>query len=183
MSMDKVRFKNLFNKHYRPLCNYANRILRDMDASEDVVQDVFLKLWNNSPAINITSNTESYIYTMVRNQALGVLRKSVSGSRFMNEMQQLSNHISLPDVEEAEIEKYQIIDNIYVSIRQLPPKCGEIFTLSKIKGLTYTQIADRLGISVKTVEGQMSKAFRLLRSMLKDLSPFWNVIVLFIELL
>ena len=70
-----------------------------------------------------------------------------------------------------------------MSIRQLPPKCGEIFTLSKIKGLTYTQIADRLGISVKTVEGQMSKAFRLLRSMLKDLSPFWNVIVLFIELL
>lgn len=149
-----------------------------MDTAEDVVQDVFLKLWNQKDSIQIDKSIQSYLYTMTRNHALAMMRRSDTGQRIYQEIQHTSSNIDMQDVEDAEVEKYLLIDAIYVSIRQLPPKCAEIFTLSKIKGLTYTQIAETLGISVKTVEGQMGKALRLLRTMLADKFPLFCIIMI-----
>ena len=171
--MDKSSFKRLFDEHYQPLCNYAFRIIHDLDEAEDIVQEVFVKLWHQRTAIEIKKNPTSYIYTMVRNQAFEVIRRSTTGLRVKEDLRYIQENAVLQNVDDVEIEKYLLIDQIYTSIRQLPPKCGEIFTMSKINGLTYTQIAETLDISVKTVESQMGKALRLLRTMLADKMSFF----------
>lgn len=166
--MDKSAFKKLFDDHYRPLCNFAFRITADMAKSEDVVQDVFVKIWNQQNLLQSNQNIRSFIYTMVRNHALEVIRRDGIGMKVTQHMLYLHSEETDQAVLDEEIEKYALIDKIYVSIRQLPPKCGEVFTLSKINGLSYSQIGEQLNISVKTVENHMSKALKLLREMLAD---------------
>lgn len=164
--MDKVTFKRLFDSHYRPLCNLAFRICGDLDQAEDVVQDIFVKIWNTQDMLQEDNNVKSYIYTMVRNKALELVRRTNIGAKVTKEILYLHTNTNEEEIDDAEIENFQLLDKIYVSIRQLPPKCGEVFTLSKVNGLTYSQIAGQLDISIKTVENHMGKALRLLREML-----------------
>lgn len=105
---------------------------------------------------------------MVRNHALEIIRRQSLGSKINQELLYLQNDTEESPVEETEIEKIVILDQIYVSIRQLPPKCGEVFTLSKVNGLSYAQIAEHMDISIKTVENHMGKALKLLREMLNQ---------------
>lgn len=164
--MDKTTFKGIFDTHYRPLCNFAFRICGDLDKSEDIVQDVFVKIWNQQDLLQKDKNITSYIYTMVRNHTLEIVRRETIGIKVSKELLYLHTDANDDDILDEEIEKYQLLDKIYVSIRQLPPKCGEVFTLGKVNGLSYAQIADRMDISVKTVENHMGKALKLLREML-----------------
>ena len=150
--LDKSTFKGLFDDHYRPLCNVAFRISGDLDQAEDIVQDVFLKIWNQQDLLNVDQNIKSYMYTMVRNHALEIIRRQQIGARFLT-------IVYMYDL---------ILDRIYISIRQLPPKCAQVFTMAKVNGLSYSQIADNMHISVKTVENHMGKALRLLRAMLNN---------------
>lgn len=175
--MDKIIFRTLFDEHYRPLCNFAYRITGDLDQAEDIVQDVFVKIWNTKEMIQKDKNVRSYIYTMVRNHALEVIRREGIGSKINKEILYLHTEISESLIEDEEIEKYRLIDKIYVSIRQLPPKCGEVFTMSKVNGLTYTQIAARLDISVKTVENHIGKALKLLREMLAEHTTIFIILI------
>lgn len=130
------------------------------------MQDIFVKIWNQKDLLEENKNIKSYIYTMVRNHTLEIMRREGIGLKVSKEILYLHTEETELSIEEEEIEKYRLIDKIYVSIRQLPPKCSEVFTLSKVNGLTYSQIAERMNISVKTVESHMSKALRLLREML-----------------
>jgi RNA polymerase sigma-70 factor (ECF subfamily) len=164
--LDKSSFKVLFEMHYSPLCNFAYRIIGDVDLAEDIVQDIFVKLWNEPGLLDSNKNINSYMYTMVRNRALEVLRRENIGQKINQQLGYLQNNISTTDVNEDEIEKLMLIEQIYVSIRQLPPKCSEVFTLSKVNGLTYSQIAEKMNISVKTVENHMSKALKIMRELL-----------------
>ncbi len=166
--MDKSTFKGLFDDHYRPLCNVAFRISGDLDMAEDIVQDVFLKIWNQQDLLNANKNIKSYMYTMVRNHALEIIRRQQIGARITDEILYLHSEANSDPIEDNEIEKYLILDKIYISIRQLPPKCAQVFTLAKVNGLSYSQIADDMHISVKTVENQMGKALKLLRAMLNN---------------
>ncbi len=154
-------------------------MIHDLDTAEDIVQDVFMKLWHKRDEIHFQKSTQSYLYTMVRNHTLGMIRKADSGQRFYKDLPEGNSHYIPQDIEEEEIEKYLLIDEIYTSIRQLPTKCGEIFTLSKINGLTYTQIAEVLGISVNTVENQIGKALRILRSKLVGRMPILLILMMF----
>jgi RNA polymerase sigma-70 factor, ECF subfamily len=139
----------------------------DMNMAEDIVQDCYVKLWRTAVEIDPNRSVKSLIYTMVRNHALEVLRREQIGKKIAAQLP-TGDIDESSYVEEAEIEKWRMIDLIFVSMRQLPPKCAEVFELSKINGLTYTQIAERLQISVKTVEAQMSKALKILREKLAD---------------
>jgi RNA polymerase sigma-70 factor (ECF subfamily) len=163
--LDRSTFKQFFETHYSPLCNLAYRIIGDIDKSEDIVQDVFVKVWNNREELDKDRNIKSLIYTMVKNHSLEVLRRDGIGLRVVRIISKVEED-SQSNIQEEEIENYKLLDKIYVSIRQLPPKCGEVFTLSKVNGLTYTQIAERMNISVKTVESHMGKALKLLREMI-----------------
>jgi RNA polymerase sigma-70 factor (ECF subfamily) len=155
----------LFENHYSALCNLSYRFVGDIDKAEDIVQDVFVKIWDDRASIDPNRNVKSLIYTMVKNHSLEILRREGIGNKIRQNLNISDSHDPFL-VDEEKIEKYQLLDQIYVSIRQLPPKCGHIFTLSKVNGLTYIQIAGQLNISVKTVENHMGKALKLLREMM-----------------
>jgi len=142
------------------------RITDDIDQAEDIVQDIFVKVWNDPELLDGNKNINSYLYSMVRNRALEVIRRENISQKINQQLLYIQNNATDTNVEEDEIEKFLLIEQIYVSIRQLPPKCSEVFTLSKVNGLTYIQIAEKMNISVKTVENHMGKALRLMREFL-----------------
>ena len=163
--IDKATFKEVFFSYYSVLCNFSCNYTKDIQTSEDLVQDVFLDIWTSKIEIDLNKNYKSFLFTIVYRRSLMYLRTTQSHDEI------LRNKIIIPDtetsnVDDEEIEFYTKLDAIYVSMRQLPPKCREIFVLNKIDGVPYAEIAKRLDVSIKTVENQISKAFKILRKTL-----------------
>lgn len=157
-------FEETFKMHYKMLCNAANKILNDQDAAEDVVQDVFLKFWSKRENINIIHSVKSYLYRATINTSLNYLESNKKITRLKN-----TEHSSeYPTVNAGEeLSHKELKSKIDEAMDQLPPKCKVVFVLSRSEGMKYQQIADHLGISVKTVENQMGKALKMLRERLK----------------
>lgn len=162
--MDAILFKAIFKEHYQPLSNMAFRILNDFAKAEDVVQDVFVKVWYDDISFDDHTKTLGYLYTMVKNRSYEIIRLE---SKEKNIVQNASYINKLPSVEIDEIEKWSLLNSVYAHIRQMPPKTAEVFTEAKINGLSYAQIAAKLDISLKTVEAHVTKAYKMLR---KDLN-------------
>lgn len=158
----KKDFEKVFKQYFQMCCNSVISVVGDKHVAQDVVQDVMIHLWKNRRKIGEVEYMRSFLLTSCRNKAIEYVRKSDSNKR-------LNDHISnTPITEDINVEQTWLQDRIYNSIRQLPPKCGQVFSLSKVEGLTYSEIAETMDISVKTVENHMAKAFRLLRDLLKD---------------
>lgn len=163
--MTKQDFKQLFEQYYNPLCNFANAILYDSTKAEDAVQDVFVKMWQKKDALEDLEHLKSYLFRATKNKCIEYLRKLKLDQKLSEESArqlEVSSTINTDD----EADKYLLKEKLFNSIRQLPPKCRDVFTMSKINGLTYNEIAEELGISAKTVENQMGRALRLLREMM-----------------
>ena len=166
-------FEVLFKTQYSGLCSYANSFLKDLDASEEVVQEVMLKVWTSRKTLVIDSSVRSYLYRAVRNGSVNVLKhlKIRDEYRSYRESEHEGSYQSHEDnmvVAELEQKIRQAIDN-------LPLERRKVFALSRYDGLTYPQIAEKLGISVKTVENQMGKALKSLREELADYLPLLMV--------
>lgn len=159
--LDKNRFKEVFKEYYNPLCNFAASITSDRKMAQDVVQDVFTKLWDKRSELKINTSEKSYLFQAVKHRAFEILRKRKNESK-LNVRDFEESYSREKDIEE-QANKFMLKEFLYSSIRQLPPKCQEIFVLNKVNGLTYNEIADDLDISVKTVENQIGKAYRKLR--------------------
>lgn len=168
--MTKTDFRKLFDDYYNPLCNFAKSILHDSSRAQDAVQDVYVSLWIKRRSLD-HSNLKSYLFTSTRNKCIEILRSQALDLKMRTENQRRIEMSSSLIIDE-EANKYLLKEKLYNSIRQLPPKCQEVFSLSKLNGLTYSEIADRLDISVKTVENQMGRALRLLREIIAD--NFYN---------
>ena len=168
----KSDFENLFNDHYSNLCAYANNFLKDADASEEVVQEVLFKLWTNRKSIIITSSIKSYLFRAVRNASLNVL-KHID----IREDYKIQNEYEMQDSLSSEDEMIvsELDQKIRGTIDLLPIERKKIFILSRYDGLKYKEIAEKLNISVSTVENQMVKALKFLRTELKDYLP-WLII-------
>jgi RNA polymerase sigma-70 factor (family 1) len=157
-------FESIFKEHYNTLANYAYSILKNKQNAEDVVQDVFVKLWQNSPDVISTPQVKFYLVAATKNKCISFLRKE-SGKTFVQpEDAQLHAHADEP----ARTEQENITLVISKALTALPPQCLAIFKLSRFGKLTYQQIADELGLSVKTVENQMGKALRIMRNYAKQ---------------
>lgn len=167
------KFETLFRQHYRQLCSYAYTFLKDVVSSEDIVQEVFIKIWENQKMNIGNDNLKFYLFTAVRNNCLTRLQKNKKG--FLEELKDEDNYdeIRLRIDDEKTTNPKTLIAK---ALDQLPPKCREVFLLSRISGLTYQQVADSLGISVKTVENQMGKAIRLLKVFAKDNKIYFVVL-------
>ncbi|MEZ4884842.1 MAG: RNA polymerase sigma-70 factor [Chitinophagales bacterium] len=162
-------YQQAFENFYQPLCNFAYQFVKDRDEAEDVVQAVFIKLWKKRNELEITNKLSSYLFTATKNNALMVLRRQQYKSNYAEHVQQSNVTSYTEDVQDAE-EQLLLKEKILQAIQILPPKCQQIFKLSKLSGLTYKEIADDLSISVKTVENQMSKALKILRAQLKNIT-------------
>ncbi|GET27166.1 DNA-directed RNA polymerase sigma-70 factor [Prolixibacter sp. NT017] len=162
---DKQAFEALFHECYRPMVAYAFRFLGEMEPSESVVQDVFLKFWQKRKELMITSSLRSYLFRAVRNLSLNYLehRKIMSGYASMVIERESDRH----DYSDFYVE-VGLREKIDAAVSALPEKRQEIFRLAREEGLKYREIAEQLNISVKTVETQMTLALKQLRTLLKD---------------
>jgi len=147
-------------EYYNPLTNYANNILKDDNAAEDLVQDVFLKLWERNNELSYKHTLKSYLFLSVKNKVFEYLRSRQSYKRMIdnaNVQEQLSaDHDQIAEV-------YTGLEKISRLLRHLPPKCRQVFVLNKFNGLTYNEIAEKQEIAVKTVENHMLRAIKILR--------------------
>jgi len=162
---DEAAFEGIFRQWYEPLCGYASRLTDgDLDEAEDLVQQVFVKLWERREQLDIAWSLKGYLYKTVHNTALNRLRTAKTHSRYLDfNAAQLEKEHTPPDFAVGEL-----AERIQNALEKLPPQCRHIFELSRFEELKYREIADQLGISIKTVETQMGKALRLLRFQLAE---------------
>ncbi|MDR2885284.1 MAG: RNA polymerase sigma-70 factor [Rikenellaceae bacterium] len=153
---DQAAFRRLFDTYYAPLCRYVNMIIRDTAAGEEIVLDIFHSIWENRHRIELRSALRPYLFRSARNRSLNHLRdtrRSVS----------LESVTPLRCEDHDQIDADQLEEFIQQAILSLPDKCREVFLLSREENLPNQQIAQRLGISVKTVEAQITKALKVIR--------------------
>lgn len=156
--MSPSEFENCFKMLYLPLGMYALRIVGDVDCAEDLVQEAFMKVWQASAEGGDVTNIKGYLYMTVRNLCFSYLRqrRDMEGSEM------------IPELDDDAVDTSERDAAVWRAIDGLPDKCREIFLLSKRDGLSNQEIADELGISLKTVKNQMTKAFGRLREALGD---------------
>lgn len=154
--MNVREFERLYKRLYMPLCMYALRLVEDTTSSEDMVQDAFIKAWRYCEAGGVIDSFQSFMYHTVRNECLLFLRsrKTMVGEEY------------IPEVCEMDIDTSERDARIWRAIGALPEKCRKVFLLSKQKGLSNEEISRELGISIKTVKNQITKALRRLRETL-----------------
>ncbi|MEZ4921714.1 MAG: RNA polymerase sigma-70 factor [Crocinitomicaceae bacterium] len=161
-----IEFESIFRSHYEDLCAVANRYLEDLEAAEEIVQSVFVKFWEGRSEINIQSSIKGYLITAVKNNCLNQLKhiKIREEYKQFNQRELETSHVLADD----EVEATELEEKIRASINQLPEARKKIFVLSRFEGLKYQEIADKLNISVKTVENQMGSAIKQLRTDLAE---------------
>lgn len=156
-------FEAVFRAWYAPLVRAAEAMLRDRAAAEEVVQEMMLALWRRRETLHVDESLRAYLYQATRNRALNHLRRQRIEHRAAPRLAE--QPVSTP-VADAALGERELADAIRDAVSALPPRCREVFELSRVHGLTYAEIARTLEISVKTVEVQMGKALRVLRERL-----------------
>ncbi|WP_343533408.1 RNA polymerase sigma-70 factor [Pedobacter sp.] len=161
-----VAFEQLFKSHYKALHSYANMLLKDLDAAEEVVQTMFLRLWEKRHLLDVQTSVKAYLYKCVYNDSLNLMKHE----RVKNKYQDFTLHTMNTEHESAsnKVELSELQRQLQNALNTLPEQCRIIFQMSRFEELKYKEIAERLGISIKTVENQMGKALKILRLKLVD---------------
>jgi RNA polymerase sigma-70 factor, ECF subfamily len=167
---DESAFEKVFKDNFKKLQSYAITIVGDENVAEEMVQNVFFKLWDRSEKINIQSSIAAYLYRAVYNESCNYLKHQKVKQGFLN----YSKH-AMSDISTEKASKKVLVTELEQRIKNalndLPEQCRTVFQLSRFEELKYQQIADTLGISIKTVEAQMGKALRIMRVKLVDYLP------------
>jgi RNA polymerase sigma-70 factor, ECF subfamily len=159
----------LFRTYYQPLCNYAYTFLQDKEDAEEIVQSTFLLVWEKRDTLAIRTSVKPYLYAMVRNACLNVIKHEQIKQKFAGEEMALADrgHDSVNHV----IATNELENRIKAALEELPEQCRLVFKLSRFEELKYAEIAQQLNISIKTVENHMGKALKIMREQLKDYLP------------
>lgn len=165
MILTLPEYERVFKANHKTLCNTAYRITRDIDSAKDIVQNVFLKLWDKRHELKIESTLEGYLYKATANASLNFIEAKKLQMRFTEEIK--ASFIPSQDNASESVRIKELETLIERTLLSLPPKCRAIFILNRYEGLRYKQIAEQLDISVNTVENQMAKALSLMREGLK----------------
>ncbi len=173
----EASFELLFKAQFKGLHGYAFSIVKDMIAAEEVVQNVFYKLWERKGQIEIETSLKAYLYKAVYNDSLNYIKHQKVRLAY-------AAHVTRQSDKEAENASGKVLagelkGKIHRAMNELPEQCRTIFQLSRFEGLKYQEIANVLGLSIKTVENQMGKALKILRTKLADYLPL--LIILFIS--
>lgn len=158
---DKKAYTYLVDCFNHRLCVYAKGLTKNCAMAEDIVQNVFIKVWERRDSLKEDFSIMSFLYKSVYNEFIDLYRKKQSrmllGKKYLETLNKLT--------EEKERDPTQrLIESVRVAIQSLPPKCKQTFLLSKKEGLTNIEIAEHLNISIKSVEGHITKAFKIIRN-------------------
>ncbi|TDE04640.1 RNA polymerase sigma factor [Flavobacterium hiemivividum] len=162
---DEKAYEYLMNTYHHKLCVYANSLIRNIYTAEDIVQNVFVKVWEQRTRLKQSHSIQSFLYKLVYNEFIDQYRKNQSlftlEKTYFEALNTAAQENNAEDME-------RIVTVLNKEINNLPPKCKEVFILSKQEGLTNVEIAEHLDVSIKTVEAQITKAFSLLRLTLQE---------------
>ena len=176
--LDEAAFEILFRKEFKGMCFFAINYVKDYTTAREIVQDAFIALWEKRELIDMTKPVKSYLATSIRNKCLNYLRDK---SKYVSNIIDLEGiNIEGGHEQSAYLDGKELEGRIKEAIEELPEKCRQIFKLSRFESLKYQEIADKLQISVKTVETQMSKALQHMRNSLVD---YLTVLLIIIDLL
>ncbi len=165
---NKVKFEKLFREHFSALCGFAVKYVRDLDEAKNLVHEAFIGIWEKFESLPVDTNYRAYLYTAVKNRSLNHLR-----DRKMHLSVESAQDQAVEDASEKLMTR-ELEREILLAINSLPERCRIIFEMSRFEEMKYAEIAERLGLSVKTVEAQMSKALSILR---KHLADFLSVLI------
>ena len=166
---DESAFKEFFNYYHPRLYGYALTMIQSHNPSEEVVSDVFIKVWTGRKRLSSIENVNHYMFRAVKNQALNYLEKRKLETVDLDQVKdsKIGDFIQ-PDLS---VLKRELADQIQSAIESLPPRSKLIFGLIRIDGMKYKEVAEHLDLSVKTVENQMTIAIKKLR---EELSPYFK---------
>lgn len=164
---NEAALEDLFNYYYPRLYNFSRSFLKNEDGIDDILQEVFVKIWQNRKKINSDATFNSFIFTITRNLLLNELRSRLNDKNIKEEIRSLSvsqEYLSMEQIEYRDLKEN--IDNI---VNKLPERQKEIFILSRNEGLSHKEIAEKLKISTKTVEYHITLSVKVLKGELKGL--------------
>lgn len=176
--MNDMEFETIFREQFSPLCNLAYSVVKDTDVAKDIVQQVFLSLWQKRTEINFHTSSRSYLCRAVVNTALNHISK---GKKLVKLDECVKEPITEPIYHEISKPKATMEDQVRSAINELPPVCQKVFTLSRFSDLSNKEIASELNISIKAVEKHISKALKTLRITLKPLFKTETALFIFIS--
>lgn len=171
-------YEEVFRKYYQSLCLFALKYVRGPDEAEEIVQEMFVKIWQKKESLAVTTSLKSYLYQAVRNACLNHLKHINVKLEYQKRAIDTSSTANAGDTLVA----LELEARITETLNKLPPERKKIFLMSRNEGLKYREIAEKLNISIKTVENQMSKALQFLKTELMDfLSVITLIVVQIIE--
>ena len=164
---DVKQFESLFRSSYVSLVRYAKTLLKDQDASEEIVQDLFFRIWQDRGKIKIESSLNGYLFRSVHNRCLHFIEHSRIVEKHAEEMlfRQPESSESPSDI----LNYKELQAKIATILEKLPERCGQIFYMNRFEGLKYNEIAEKLSVSVKTVEANMGRALKEFRKELTEI--------------
>lgn len=174
---NKAAFEHFFKENYSSLCRFAYGYTKDADDAEELVQNCFVKLWEDRKTLVIGNSLKPYLFSMIKNASLNQIKHISVREEYKeyNERQINESHTM-----EDEMDANLLQDKISLAIQNMPPQRKRIFEMSRFEGLKYREIAEHLNISIKTVENHMGSAMRYLRVELKD-HLYLVAVIYFIE--
>jgi RNA polymerase sigma-70 factor (ECF subfamily) len=161
-------FDVIFRTYYARLVHFGEAMLGERAPAEELAQDVMLELWKRRTSLTVDTSLQGYLFRATRNRTLNYIRheKVVKrGSAFA------AQEMTTDAVADSQIRQDQIDAALHAAVSTLPPRCREVFELSRSQGLKYSEIAATLGISIKTVEAQMGKALKIVRELMSSYLP------------
>jgi len=163
---DIGQFESLFRSSYVSLVRYAKTLIKDHDTAEEIVQDLFFRLWQDKEKLKIESSLNGYLFRSVHNKCLHFIEHNRVVDRYAEEMsyRQPEKQESPSDI----LQYSELQTRIAKILERLPERCGQIFYMSRFEGLKYSEIAEKLSVSVKTVESNMGRALKEFRKELTE---------------
>lgn len=171
---DEESLRRIFELYYEKLCLYAETLVKDQQVAEDIVEELFIRLWENAQRIHITTSFNNYLYRSTYNNCLKYIQKSKLEKKAFTAYVYQDKEIigwGTSDNPFATLVSRELEEEARRVVDSLPEKCREIFILSRYENLSYPEIAEKLKITLGTVKTQMSRAFRKLREELKEFLP------------
>ncbi len=158
---DAGQFESLFRSSYVSLVRYAKTLIKDHDTAEEIVQDLFFRIWQDREKLNIESSLNGYLFRSVHNRCLHSIEHSRVVERHVEEMsyRQTESQENPSDI----LNYKELQEKVARILEKLPERCGKIFTMSRFEGLKYSEIAEKLSVSIKTVEANMGRALKEFR--------------------
>jgi len=163
-----LAFDELYRKYIRRLYRFSYSILKSREEAENIVQNVFLNLWQNREKAEKISSVKYYVFTIAYNSAISIIRKKARESQFIEYVKTLQDMKEEPV--DLQFEYKELDERVSAIINSLPVRQKEVYQLHRIEGLKYAEISERLNISINTIENHMSRALKTIREKLGNYS-------------